>query len=322
MITERAMDTKLVDEVIDCLPKERTVFRYFKGRYAFMLLNNVIGEGVVVNKLRKSAFNGLLEKPEVKQALALAGQGVITPKILDSVWPEEFYCFILTLGKWGTNCHRWDQTSRRGYNLVLQLNFSNQHDGVYNKMVKPEYESLLNNLSHPVLELEDRTYFRETLAWSRIDLDFKHDSALIEEVQNDWLRESQYLLQDARYYQKTKGALAKWWGSHGSLDDIVKYCEVVLKPYWKLWDEAMLAATIQLIRDELGIKNIYYHTKHTGYQVKSIKYRKPPRSVYSRLPGKFCFSKTNEAPEFLNKDKYFRKTYRKIANPEWYHMTL
>jgi len=316
------MDKNLTSEIIDCFPKERTVFRYFKGRYALILLKNIIGEGQNVNKLRKTAYAGLLDKPEVKQVLALAGQGIVTPDLLNSVWPDDTFNFILTLGRWGTRCHRHDQTSRRGYNLVLQLNFSMQHDGIYNRMVKPEYEALLNLLGHPVLEPENRSYYRETLAWSRIDLDFKHDEALIEEIQNDWLRESDYLLKDARFYLKNRCKLADCWDSKGRPVDIIKYCEQVLRPYKQVWDEAMLAATIEFINCELGIKNIYYHSENTGYQVKGIRYTKPPRSVYSRLPRKFCFSKINKAPEFLIQDKYFTRVYRKVNNPRWYRMVL
>ena len=57
-------------------------------------------------------------------------------------------------------------------------------------------------------------------------------------------------------------------------------------------------------------------------EIKGIRYRKPPRSVYSQLPRKFCFSKTHNAPEFLYQDKQFRRTYKKIDNSEWYYMAL
>jgi len=316
------MDKNLVNEIIECLPKERTLFRYFKDRYAFLLLQHLVGEGELVSEIRKSAYAPLLEKPAIKHALALAGQGILTAKILNSVWPGDTYHFLLTLGIWGSNCHRWDQTTRRGYNLVLQLNFSNQHDGIYKRMVKPEYELLLNSSSHPVLAPEDRAYFRETLSWARIDLDFQRDEALIEEVQCDWLREAKSLLQDAKWYKKKKRKIAGWWGTGGDIDEIIKYCEDVLSPYNQIWSEAMLAATIDFIRCELGIKNIYYHTESTGYKVKSIRYRKPPRSLYSQLPRKFCFSKSDEAPGFLYNDKYFRRIYNKVENPQWYKLTI
>lgn len=316
------MDINLVNEIIACMPKERTKFRYFKSRYAFMLLQRIVGEGDTIGNIKKSVYSGLLDKPEVKRVLALVGNGVITPKFLNSVWPGDTYNFLLTVGRWGSNSYRWDQTSRRGYNLVLQLNFSNQHDGVYNRMVKPDYESLLNFFSHPILELDDRDYFRETLAWSRIDLDFDKNEALIEEVQCDWLRQAKYLLQDAKYFKKQSKKMRRYWGLNGKLDDIIKYCEEILMPYNKIWAEAMLAATIEFIQNELGINNIYYHSEKTGFRVKKINNTKPPRSLYRKLPNKFCFSKTTEAPEFLQHDKYFKRVYKKVDKPEWYRMTV
>lgn len=316
------MDKHQLNEIIDCLPKERTLFPYFKGRYALMLLQAVVGQGRQVKDLKTSGFAPLLDKPEVKQVLAQAGQGEVSAKFLENFWFGETYHFVLTLGSWGSGDHRWEQTSRRGCNLVLQLNFSNQHDGMYRKMVKPQYELLLNRRSHPVLRPKQRLYFRETLAWSRIDLDFKSNEALIEEVQNDWLREARYLLLDAKRLKSQNRKMQVWWASEGSVDDVIAYCEQVLLPYYHIWDEAMLAATIDFIYRELGISNVYYHTEQTGYRVKNIKYDKPPRSLYSQLPKRFCFHQTSEAPGFLRKDKYFKRVYKKVENPRWFQLAL
>ncbi len=316
------MDKKLVNEIIACMPKERTIFRYFKGRYAFMLLNSIIGDGDTIANIKTTSFSSLLEKAEIKPALAMAGKGFITPKELQSIWPGDTYNFLLTVGRWGSNCHHWDQTSRRGNNLVLQLNFSTQHDGTYNRMVKPTEESYLNYYAHPVLGFYERDYFREILAWSRIDLDFSNGEALIEEVQCDWLRRATCLLNAAKFYKKRNKKLDRSWKVKGNLDDIIKYCEGVINSYSKIWSEAMLAATIEFIQNEIGIKKIYYHSDSTGYKVKNIHYTKPPRSLYSKSPNKFCFTKTNEAPEFLYQDKYFKHIYKKVTKPEWYKMAV
>ncbi len=316
------MDKILLNEIIACMPKDRTIFPYFKGRYALMLLKNIIGESTSIANIRKTSFAALLDKPEVKLALAMAGKGLLTPDILNSVWPEESYQFILTVGRWGSNSYGGDQTSRRGYNLVLQLNFSKQHDNVYNNMVKPNKESLLNYYAHPILELNERDYFRETLAWSRIDLDFTKDEALIEEVQSDWLRRAKRLLRSAQFYKKHNSKMVTRWNVNGEVDDVIQYCEKILLPYNKIWSEAMLAATIEFIQNELGINTIYYHTESTGYRVKKIKYTQPPRSLYSKLPNKFCFSETQDAPEFLKQDKTFNRGYKKVSNPQWYRMAV
>lgn len=321
-IGETTMDKHQLNEIIDCLPKERTLFRYFKGRYALMLLKHVIGKGEKLSTLRKTPFCSLLEKPEVKQILAQAGKGLVTPAQLDGVWPSVYFDFLLTLGTWGGRSYRWNQTSRRGYNLVLQLNFSNQHDGAYQRMVKPKYQQMLNYNAHPVLRTGTRPYFRETLAWSRIDLDFSSNSALIEEVQSDWVRRAKYLLWHALRRKQTRHETVLWGESRGKVGDVIDYCEKILSPYQKLWDEAMLAATIEFIKHELGIHHIFYHTDTTGHQVKNIKSRKPPVSIYEKLPRKFCFTKQHEAPGFLFQDKSFRRTYKEISNPEWFHMSL
>lgn len=316
------MNKQQLDEIIDCLPQERTLFRYFKGRYALMLLQAVAGEGCQISELKKTGFAPLLEKPEVKQVLAYAGKGVITARFLEEFWLGDTYAFVLTLGRWGGGKHRWAQTSRKGYNLVLQLNFSNQHDRVYKQMVKPDSESLLNTYAHPVLRPRQRPYFRETLAWSRIDLDFDTNEALIEEVQNDWLREARDLLHDARRLKILRRSMNSWWGSTGRVDDVIRYCEHVLRPYYQIWDEAMLSASIDFVHRELGINNVYFHTEQTGYHVKRIKSRQPPRSLYSQLPKRFCFKQTSEAPGFLRQDKSFRRVYKKVENPSWYYLAL
>ena len=92
-------------------------------------------------------------------------------------------------------------------------------------------------------------------------------------------------------------------------------------PYMKIWDEAVLAATISFIRNELGIKRIYYHSYETGPQLKSI-YGSTPRYLYTALPRRFCFEKTDENPAFLQKDRRFKQRIRKMAAPQWYRMDL
>lgn len=316
------MDIKTLNEIMACLPRERTLFRYFRGRYALLLLQAVVGDGRQIQELKRSAYASLLEKPEVKQALAMAGQGVITHAILDSVWPAEVFHFVITLGGWGTRRARRVQTTRRGYNLVLQLNFSSQHDDIYRALVKPIYTALLNTYSHPILRPGARTYFRETMGWSRIDLDLQRGEALIEEVQNDWLREARILLRDARRKLKKHASDKVWWDTNGKVEDVIRYCEQVLQPYYHLWDEAVLAASIDFIHRELGIRKIYYHTAQYGYRLKGIRYTQPPKSLYSQLPRRFCFTQTEQMPEFLAEDKYFRRVYRRVERPNWYRLEI
>ena len=52
------MDKNLVKEIIDCLPKERTLFRYFKDRYALILLNHFIGDEMDIKQIKGSRMAG------------------------------------------------------------------------------------------------------------------------------------------------------------------------------------------------------------------------------------------------------------------------
>jgi len=316
------MDKQQLNEIITCLPRGRTLFHYFRDRYALMLLRDYVGEGKLISEIKGSAFARLLDKPRIKAVLGRSGQTMITSVVLDSLWPEDTKSFLLTLSRWGENDPDWDQTSRLGYNLVLQLNFSKQHDKRYRALVKPSFDQYLNIDGHPVMRRGRRKLFRETLAWSRIDLDFNTDEALIEEIQSDWIRDANHLLFDANWCKSKGEERISWRAVEGKVDDIIDYCQNILDPYRAIWDEAMLAATIGFIKHELGIKNIYYHSASTGYRVKRIRYWQPPRSLYSVLPRRFCFERTAEAPIFLKHSKHFRRVYRKIRNPQWFHMAI
>ena len=316
------MDKQLVNEIIDCLPKERTLFRYFKDRYALILLKHFIGDEMDIREIKNSRMASLLQKPVMREFLANIGSGKLTNADLKDFWLNDMYSFVLTLDQWGGDNPAWDQTSRKGHNIVLQLNFSNQHDGAYVNLVKPRSPSALNYYGHPVYKRKDVRFVRETLAWARIDLDFDTNEALIEEIQSDWVREGSSLLHDAKHYSQRGYESLTWWNVEGHINDLVEYCEKVLKPYQDMWSEAMLAAAIEFIKSELGIKTIYYHTDTTGYRVKRINYDKPPKSLYQKLPKQFCFDKVGEAPEFLTQDKTFRRIYKKVENPAWFRMQL
>lgn len=316
------MDKLLIKEILACLSKDRTIFHYFRDRYALMLLKYFIGAGKPVSEIRHSVLSGLLNKPLLKDVLAHAGDGYVTPMHVNNYWAEDSYAFLLTVGVWSGLHPKWDQTSRKGYNLVLQLNFTNQHDATYKSMVRPEEEQMLNSHSHPVLDTDARSYFRETLAWARIDMDFETNEALIEEVQSDWVRKAKYLQRSATAAEKTEGRSLRRWGVSGKAENIIDYCDRILAPYNRIWAEAMLAASVDFIRREMGINTIYYHSDTTGYKVKSIRYDQPPRSLYSHLPRKFCFKSTNEAPDFLIQNKWFSKVYKRIDNPKWYVLSI
>ncbi|MEK7992056.1 MAG: hypothetical protein VSS52_013680 [Thiotrichaceae bacterium] len=314
------MDKKLLNEIIECLPKGRTLFTYFKDRYALLLLSYYLDkQSRKISTLRHSPFAKLLQKPMLKPALALAGQGELTAEHLAMVWDEELY-FLLGLTAWGNN--RYDtyyQTSRTGYNLVLQLNFSNHHDQAYQRLVKPSYEAYFNCICHPAMQdKNDEERFRETLAWARIDLDFNSDEALIEEIQSDWIKEVISTFQRMKLHKDEEDKYYEC-GLDAEPADVIAYFNTVLKPYMKVWEEAMLMATIEFIRNELGIHHIYYHTYETGC---ALKHCEPPRSLYSKIPRKFCFQETEQMPSFLQNLRYVRKNLRKVEKPRFFKLSL
>jgi hypothetical protein len=312
------MDKETVNEIIACLPKGRTFFYYFKDRYALMLLSHLVGNGKKIAEIRQTPYARLLDKPVIKKVLATAGDGRLSHDLLNLVWDDVAYPFLLTLSTWGNEKGAWQRT-RLGCNLVLQLNFSNLHDQLYRRLVKPTAEDTFKYYGHPSLKRGERDFCRETLAWARLDLDFSKDEALIEEIQSDWIREAQDNLREVLTCDPTKPTEIIIYGMAGSTQDLQTYFHKVLKPYAQLWDEAMLTATIGFIRDELGIRKIFYHSYETGCLIKKCS---PPRSLYTHLPRKFCFQETEQAPSFLQGEKRFHKAVRKIHHPLWYKLEL
>ncbi|MGZ8160037.1 MAG: hypothetical protein ACXWT4_14665 [Methylobacter sp.] len=307
------MDIKTAQEVLACLPVGKTPFYYCKDRYAVFLLSHIIGRKCVIADLKKSAYSGLLHKPLVKGILAQSGDGLFRQEHLALAWGGHIESFLLTLSIWGDKDRSWDQVSRNGYSLVLQLNFSNKHDAVFKRLAEPSEYHQFNCSLHPVLKRHQRDFFRETLAWARIDFDFKTNEALIEELQTDWLRRAKRLLVEIqsgkpRFYNL---------GTNAKPEQLRRYLEAVLADYGDIWDEALLTAALQFIRQELGIATIYMHTPDTGAAIKRSNYTQPPRSLYSSLPRKFCFSQTDKAPEFLYQNRAFRKFEKQLGGTQW-----
>lgn len=277
-----------------------------------MLLAYIVGEGKSIRDLKGGRFNRLMQRPLVKRIIKTAGDGKLTPSVLGSVWPGEYHCYRLTLDVWGADdgdARFYNQTSRPGWNLVLQLNFSGRHNQAYYRMLKPRDELLFNYWGHPVA-LDGQ----HTLAWARIDLDLGTDEALIEEIQTDWIRRA---IWSKRYLAALeKGSIsgrryvpAYVKGLGCDYEALSRYLEDALKPHMHMWDEAMLAAAIWFLKEEIGIGKIYYHTFNFGCQIKRITGSKPPVSLYTKLPDRFCFKKTRGAPGFL-----MLKNNRKIVN--------
>lgn len=322
------------EEIIECLPKDRTIFRYFKDRYALELLSYFVGDGKLISEVKKSPFGKLLSKPLLKALSSRLGGALLTRQALQAAWPAQPEAYLLTLGLWGSSAgHRgfrdwYYQTSRRGVNLVLQLNFSGKHDRPYEKLIKPQEDRHPFEYSeHPI-----NKDGRRTLAWSRLDIELKSGEALIEEIQTDWIRlaaQMKTAVEEVevdeeghqRVVQRVFGGDAV---ETGALD---KYVKRVLRPHMHLWDEAILCATIWFLVRELGVRCIFYHTFDSCVRMKSIGGSLPPRSVYTTLPRRFCFQETEMHPSFLGGEisrerKRAKRKKRQFVNPRFFVLEL
>lgn len=297
------MNRETINFIRSVLPKGRTVYYGFPDRYALLLLEYVIGEDECrIADLKKSVYSPLLNKPRLKSLLSNLGRSWIRSSDLINAWSTHPENYRLTLGTWPELTERpsqgWDQVTRWGWNLVLQLNFSTTHRRDLGGIV-PDWKYNIQNSIHPISNGGELT-----LAWSRIDLDLETGEALIEEIQSDWVR-------DVKYYSESE-----YYNDQG---DWKKYFEEFLKPQTKKWPETMLTATLWFLLKEIGIKTIFFHTNESGRQLKSIKKDFPPRSIYSDLPKKFCFQVTHNGPLFIRNSA--KKRLSKIfsdPHTRWY----
>ncbi len=293
------MDTKLAKEIIACLPKDRTLFYYHDDKYAALLLSYAIGDAAPISEIKTTRFAKLLDRPLVKSVIAEKGDGVLSVRDLQSVCSENLEIYTLTLGLWPDAVDKywhWNQTSRKGTNLVLQLNFTGLHDQALREALGSDKADPFTCDAHPV-----SSRGHNTLAWSRIDLDWERGEALVEELQTDWIRFGSFYYQQALdHLSGARSGARVRYGSH-NLDarGLKDYCENVLSRHAQWWADAMLTATIWFIVEEIGIREIWMHDFRTGSRLKKITDRHPPRSLYTDLPKRFCFERRSTLPAML-----------------------
>lgn len=311
------MDLQQWEEIIACLPTDRTLFTYFKDQYAVYLLEQQLRDGrCSIKKLRASPLRKLLEKPLIKQVLRDCGDGELKEQQLWMLGVPDASQYVLTLGKWGEHfSYRWGQTSRPGVNLVLQLNLPNQIDSVFQALMGCPISDI-TPFSHPYSDKRPAT-----LAWARLDLDFRTGELLIEEIQSDLIRIVARLKQRALASGPIDGHYCHWGARRINREAAIRFCDDLLIRQKNLWAEAMLAASLWFAQKELGLHRIFYHTYETGCLVKNIHQRRPPRSLYTELPEQFCFTRTRQAPEFILANHQARRRIRKAADAEWYLLT-
>lgn len=318
------LEIEFIQQTISSTPKP---YNYYRDKYALQLLKYHVKNQVKINELKSSRYQGLLGKQVVNDMIKACSHGVLYSEALQSHyqnnWEEEGKGFNYTVSKWGEYVsHRndsWNQTSRPGYNLVLQLNFDDWHNCKYHQLVKNEYGGdPFIFCSHPVAE---QRHF--TMAWARLDIDLDCGEVLIEEIQNDWLREVISLKKalGIKRESQTKWLKKHWFFKYSDTQKFIQYAEFTAQ-YQKIWQEAILSLAIQFAKEELGIDTVYYHQFDSGNKLKGLEHgSKPPKSLYTHLPKRFCFEQTREAPEFIKKEKYLRK---KLKNNDlsWWKLSL
>ncbi len=307
------MNKKLLEELLYCLSEKRTKYTYFKDKYCMFLLQNMITEKTNTQQLKQSQYAQFCHKPQIKEWLATYGSQSIDAEMLMALWQTELYHFTISLDQWGGDSPRWQQTCRKGYNLVLQLNFNKTHDRLYDQVKELKREPFIYR-GHPVNSI------RNTLAWSRIDISEDLTEVLIEEIQNDWLRKVQRAFKFLSYRESS--VYFRRFGIKHDMNLFKKYYDNMIKPLIKIWDEAILCATLEFLINEVGVKHVYFYDFDTGTQLKSIDYGLPPRSLYTKLPKKFGFKTVKQAPRFIAEDKFSAKKLKRIKSPQWHYLQL
>jgi hypothetical protein len=313
------MELELANEIIDCLPTNRTLFRYTKDQYAIYLLQRmIIKQGYkTVAQLKQSPCRQLLDKPFVKDLLQSSGKAQLEAWQFESCLMTELNHYALTLGTWGSHkTYSWNQTSRPGCNLVLQLNLPEHLDGEFKKLAGCVMNKITSD-SHPQSSKRSAT-----LAWARLDIDMNSGQVLIEEIQSDLIRKLDWVKGFAVRSRNGDADYFVWQQNRIHRQRMIDYCERILVLQKKIWAEAMMAATLWFIHCELGLNKVFYNNFETGNKMKGINYREPPRSLYTDLPEKFCFKLTQEAPSFITEDKKAQNRLRKIKNAQWYLLTI
>jgi len=312
------MDTETIRGLLARQKPARVLFPYYKDYYAIYLLKHYIGTGMTVRALKQSPFAGFLHKPIVRDVIATCSDGQVTPDRLDMAWGlldwNVIETYRLSLGRWGKGRGGWEQsyyqTSRPGENLVVQLNFGNKHNSAYQRWIRPQGYHPFVSPSHPT-----RADDELTLAWCRVDADVETGEALIEEVQNDWLRRAHWRWVWA---QNRLAWLRQHWEGRVfypkneryprcRIEGLERYVTQVLEPHRTLWAEAVLAATLQFLVEDLGIRTVFYHTYEGGNRLKGLRTSTPPRSLYTKVPKRFGFRKTDRLPAFLQQVRRVRK---------------
>ncbi len=304
------MEQQNVIDIIATLGNHRRLFWYFPGRFAHWLLADAAGTGMSIKSLQQQPVGRLLQRPDVKPLLARCGDGMLRAALFNNLWHEHSFPLVMVLDSWGgSDDPDWYQTSHPGYNLVLRFDLAGDHMAELRRRFG-DYDWLFNCSSHPVAFADQRP--RETLAWVRLDINLEDDEVLIEEVQSDWVRDAQAA---ARYGWRVGGKRIP-------AREFKRYRDEAFKPLQTHWADAALGYSLQFIRNELGVRHVYYHDSGTGTALKGMHHSRPPRSLYEDLPKRFCMWPTDDIPVLLHQHSRCRRILKKIRPHRFFKYQL
>jgi hypothetical protein len=292
------MTSTEVEWILSRHGQEATTYTYFRDKYALLLAAWATGEGQRVTDFKRGRLAGLLQKDILKQHCARHAV-LREADLLAHAAPGEGWTLRRTLSYWGeAGCWWGAQTSREGYNLVLRLDFGHQQDRMAARLRVADVLEELDGRNHMHLA---ESY---NVAWCRLDMDWETGEVLIEEIQNDWLRDAlRFKTAEWRYYD-----CLPWYCLPRKADlrndaRFLEYCRTVIEPLEKVWSEAIVCAALEFIRNELGLRTVYMHTADCGARLKGMsdQYMLPPRSLYQEVPRRLCFEPTGEVPAFLSR---------------------
>lgn len=270
----------------------RPQLTYFPHRYAAWLLARAAGIGTPARHL-KQRHARLLDNGLVRQVAARAPDGVLTRQALDQVEAHRAETYRVDFALWGGQ-----QTTRPGVNLVLLLNFPPQHDAAYWRGLDPGAALPALNPRHPHAKPPALT-----MSWARLDIDLAAGEALIEEVQNDWLRRMtqmwEYMADVDDVYWRDRVVQRFFDNPNARFAHFERYWLRVLAHHRSWWAEATLFAALWLLVEHLGVRRVYYHTHEGGVVRKRIERDAPPRSLYTQLPRRFGFELTQKSPALV-----------------------
>ena len=313
------MQHEYLQELLQVLEGERVPFQYFRDRYALWLMADQLGdEAHTLRDLKKSALGRFLQKPIVRQYVQdCLRQNRVSAQELNNYWPADLEFYNLTFGEWGADAEwerDWEQTCRRGYNLVVQVNFGSRHEAYFDVLHRVFGYTARNMSGHPT-----SARYR-TMGWARIDFDEGTDEALIEEVQSDWFQDTSGIIDRALHRARQREKPFRRDGDRfvSRVSALSRYREEFDR-HRRIWQEVILTAALQVIRDELKLSSVYFHTVESNLHLKDMEGWEAPRSVYTDLPRRFGFQRVSTPPRFLERDADGFARYKlRRCTPEWY----